>query len=164
MTPFDCELIGEGLAAQPINTVSSLAFLVVAIVAYRRHRRVAAAALGMVAVGSALFHGWPSTPSTIVHGLSNAFLIGLLVRALWLLRRKPPWAAIGLLAGARVIWASSRTGGPWCDPSSLLQGHAAWHILAAIGCWMVLDRRVGLNGRSAPQARPPARSEARPGG
>lgn len=164
MTPFDCELIGEGLAAQPINTVSSLAFLVVAIVAYRRHRRVAAAALGMVAVGSALFHGWPSTPSTIVHGLSNAFLIGLLVRALWLLRRKPPWAAIGLLAGARVIWASSRTGGPWCDPSSLLQGHAAWHILAAIGCWMMLDRRVGLNGRSAPQARPPARSEAHPGG
>lgn len=151
------------MAAQPINTISSLAFLVVALVAYRRHRQVAAVALGLVALGSALFHGWPSTLSTIVHGLSNVLLIGLLVRALWLLRRQPPWAALALLAGARVIWAVTRTGGPWCDPASLLQGHAAWHVGAAIGCWMVLDRRVRLNGRSAPQARPPARSAAHRG-
>jgi hypothetical protein len=24
-----------------------------------------------------------------------------------------------------------RTASPWCDPDSLLQGHAVWHLLAA---------------------------------
>lgn len=30
------------------------------------------------------------------------------------------------------IWSMSRTGGAWCDPGSLLQGHAAWHLLDAV--------------------------------
>ena len=39
-------------------------------------------------------------------------------------------AAVVFLA-AFGIWLPSRTGGPWCDPDSLLQGHAAWHLLDA---------------------------------
>jgi len=29
-------------------------------------------------------------------------------------------------------WLPSRTGGAWCDPDSLLQGHAVWHLLCAV--------------------------------
>ncbi len=32
-----------------------------------------------------------------------------------------------------VVFALSRTGGPWCDPAATLQGHAAWHVMAAAG-------------------------------
>lgn len=35
------------------------------------------------------------------------------------------------------IWSKSRTGGPWCDPGSLLQGHAVWHILDAACVWFI---------------------------
>jgi hypothetical protein len=48
----------------------------------------------------------------------------------WLVR-----AAVLFLA-AFGIWLPSHTGGPWCDPDSLIQGHAAWHLLdaAAVAC------------------------------
>ena len=39
--------------------------------------------------------------------------------------------ALGLLASGALVGSLSRTGGPLCDPSSLLQGHAAWHLAAA---------------------------------
>ena len=46
--------------------------------------------------------------------------------------------ALGLGAVANVL---SRTGAPLCRPDSLLQGHALWHVLTAVGaalwlaCW-----------------------------
>lgn len=47
-------------------------------------------------------------------------------RPVWL------WASFGLFALAFAIWLASHTGGPLCSPYSLLQGHAAWHILTAL--------------------------------
>ncbi len=46
---------------------------------------------------------------------------------------------IGVLAVGAVVFALSRTGGPLCDPSSLLQGHAGWHLATAValGLWGV---------------------------
>ena len=43
-----------------------------------------------------------------------------------------PWLLAGLASFgiAIVIWALSATGRPLCDPDSLLQGHAVWHLLA----------------------------------
>lgn len=35
------------------------------------------------------------------------------------------------------IWARSQTGGAWCDPHSLIQGHAMWHILDAACLYFV---------------------------
>lgn len=35
------------------------------------------------------------------------------------------------------IWSRSRTGGAWCDPSSLLQGHAIWHLLDALCIYFI---------------------------
>ena len=43
-----------------------------------------------------------------------------------------PWllGALAAFGVAIVIWALSATGRPLCDPDSLLQGHAVWHLLA----------------------------------
>jgi hypothetical protein len=43
----------------------------------------------------------------------------------------PAAAAGGTLALGALINGLSRTGGPLCRPKSLLQGHAAWHVLSA---------------------------------
>jgi len=49
------------------------------------------------------------------------------------------WLAAGCasFAAAFALWFASRSGGPLCDPHSLLQGHAAWHLLSAAttGCF-----------------------------
>jgi len=45
------------------------------------------------------------------------------------------WAGIGTFVAANVVWNLSRTGRPWCDPESLLQGHALWHLLTAATVW-----------------------------
>ena len=55
------------------------------------------------------------------------------------------WAGVGSFAIAFVIWNLSRTGRVWCDPASLLQGHAAWHLLTAVsvGCFYLYLRGEG---------------------
>jgi hypothetical protein len=45
------------------------------------------------------------------------------------------WAGLGSFAAAFGVWSMSRTGGPWCVPHSLLQGHALWHLLTALSVW-----------------------------
>lgn len=47
------------------------------------------------------------------------------------------WGA-GALASILVafaIWNASK--GAWCDPHSLLQGHAAWHLLCAVAAYLL---------------------------
>lgn len=53
--------------------------------------------------------------------------------------RIPPrvrWRGYGIAAGAGVLGVVlhllGRTGAPLCEPASLLQAHAAWHVLAAV--------------------------------
>lgn len=55
------------------------------------------------------------------------------------------FAALGALAVAFTIWVLSQHG--WCDPGSLLQGHAAWHLLCAVAAYFLArlyasERRV----------------------
>ena len=51
------------------------------------------------------------------------------------------------------IWSMSHAGGKLCDPTSLLQGHAAWHILnAAVNGLVYLYL---LSQREEPDARMP---------
>ncbi|WKZ83406.1 MAG: ceramidase domain-containing protein [Acidimicrobiia bacterium] len=56
----------------------------------------------------------------------------------WAPRRLDPrrmpwfWAGLGSFAVAFVVWNLSRDAGPWCEPDSLLQGHALWHLLSAV--------------------------------
>lgn len=58
----------------------------------------------------------------------------------WILTRPPEcpydlrWllaAAVGFVIAA-TIWLLSRQNGPLCNPTSLIQGHAIWHILSAL--------------------------------
>jgi len=44
-------------------------------------------------------------------------------------------AAVGSLALAFLIWDVSGTGASLCDPHSLMQGHAIWHILDAVAAF-----------------------------
>ena len=45
------------------------------------------------------------------------------------------WGAVGSIAVAFVVWNLSKNGAPLCDPHSLLQGHAAWHLLCAVSAY-----------------------------
>lgn len=64
-----------------------------------------------------------------------------------LVPRRMPWfwTGLGLFVVANVIWNLSRTAGPWCDPNSLLQGHAVWHLLTAtsVGAFYLYFRGEG---------------------
>lgn len=84
----DCEHLGEGLLAQPVNALSSFAYVVVgvaiAVVAARRVDRpgpsyVYAACVALIGLGSVAFHGPQPMGSRIMHDLP------ILVAALFIL-------------------------------------------------------------------------------
>jgi hypothetical protein len=47
--------------------------------------------------------------------------------------RRCLWWAVGLFGAGLALQWLGRGGGPWCDPDRLLQPHAMWHVVAAIG-------------------------------
>jgi hypothetical protein len=59
-------------------------------------------------------------------------------------RRFAPLVVTGGVAVA--IYAASRSGGPLCRPDSLLQGHAAWHVLTALLLWWWGREELGSAG------------------
>ena len=52
-------------------------------------------------------------------------------------RRDDRWGywAVGALLAAFGIWLLSHDGGLLCDPHSLLQGHAVWHLLCGVAAY-----------------------------
>jgi len=69
--------------------------------------------------------------------LATEALIGRPAGTLWIRRqverkRRYFWASIVTNLVALFIWSGSHAGGWLCDPSSLLQGHAVWHVLNAV--------------------------------
>ena len=52
-------------------------------------------------------------------------------------RRQAGWglASAGALALAFAIWNLAKDGSSLCHPGSLLQGHAAWHLLCAVAAY-----------------------------
>lgn len=50
---------------------------------------------------------------------------------------QPRWAVgfIGAFLVAFFIWNMSLTDAVWCDPNSLIQGHAIWHLLNAVSVY-----------------------------
>ncbi|MEZ5176070.1 MAG: hypothetical protein R2823_07680 [Acidimicrobiia bacterium] len=91
---------------------------------------------GSVAGGSAvlalLLVAAPSITNLLTAGLVVALIASdiVLARSGHLARG---WrvAAIVLMSAAIVAYFVGRTGGPLCEPGSLLQPHAIWHLLAA---------------------------------
>jgi hypothetical protein len=138
----DCEALREGVLGQPVNALSSLAYVVAAAYVLRRGGPpVLALALALVGVGSVLYHG-PMPPGA--GPLHDASLLAVPVAALavaWRRRSfpRPPAAAVVALAAGAVANVLTRTGAPLCRPGGLLQGHALWHVLTAAGAalWIV---------------------------
>jgi hypothetical protein len=188
----DCEEIRTGLIAQPVNAVSSLAYVAgggwVAARGVQSGQPAAVAfgaLLGAVGAGSMLYHGPCPPGAQQAHDASLAAALGFVVlhnaaavagrdrpvpggvqlgavaaAAMPVLPRgrftnlvvavlgaaaiateavslrghhpaPPAAAAAGTLALGTLLNVLSRTGGPLCRPKSLLQGHAAWHVLSA---------------------------------
>jgi len=139
----DCEAVVEGWLGQPSNASSSLAFVVAALVVVTASRRngddwvgyLLAGALGLVGLGSFLFHGSGTQSGDLLHTVSIVLLLlsivaaGLAARGQAVRMALPPTI---LFVVGLAVYRFSRTGGPLCDPDSLLQGHAAWHVLSAV--------------------------------
>lgn len=47
----------------------------------------------------------------------------------------PGLSALGVMLTASTIW--SLTQSRWCDPGSLIQGHALWHLLCAVAAYLL---------------------------
>lgn len=152
----DCERLGEGLIAQPVNTWSSLAFVVVGVVIVavarselRQSDRLFGLLLVAIGFGSMAFHGPQPGVARWLHDAPIVVLLGFVLVAEIRLRRRfgvlevrrpaRPWmlAAAATLALGAVCWRTGRTDAVLCSPDSLVQLHAVWHVLAAValGCW-----------------------------
>jgi uncharacterized membrane protein YcjF (UPF0283 family) len=149
----DCERLGDGFLAQPVNALSSLAYVAVGtelmVRAWQQRSRgwssFGLAAFGALVaaegVGSVGFHGPGDRASHFLHdaaiGATLAFVattevVALVRRPRRRRTRRRFVAAAALLGTATVVNLVSRTGDPFCNPDSLVQGHAVWHVLTAL--------------------------------
>lgn len=139
----DCEALGDGVLGQPVNTLSSLAYVAAGAYVLRRGGPPGPAlALALVGVGSVLYHGPMPPGAELVH---DAALVAVPVAALAVVWRRrsfprPPAVAVVALALGALVNVLSRTSAPLCRPDSLLQGHALWHVLTAVGAALWLAR------------------------
>ena len=156
----DCERLGDGLIAQPVNTASALAFVAVGAWLAGRGLRAAGGparpatvafgvAVAAAGIGSVDYHGPGSPAARLLHDGGLYAVVGLVAwhevarlvgrGRLAPGRRVAYRAALAAAAAGAACWWLGRTQSPWCDPDSLLQGHAAWHLLAAaaLAAWAV---------------------------
>ena len=107
----DCELITEGLLGQPVNTVTTAAFLLAGlVVASRPWVRWVGIALIATGLGSFLFHGPMPPVAEWAHDVSLAWLI-LVVAGLGTAWER--WALLPGLAGLGLLFALAP---PLADP------------------------------------------------
>jgi hypothetical protein len=156
----DCERIRDGWLAQPVNALSSLAFVGAAGMVLARTWQPArdrrgevlafSALLSLVGAGSVAFHGPQPPGARLMHDVPIPVLIGLalgtpLVRSRGGLDPMPGWSRrrgatlATTVVAALCAYAGGRTGAPTCDPDSPLQLHGAWHVLSAAGFVTVAD-------------------------
>jgi hypothetical protein len=152
----DCERLHQGLVAQPVNTATALAYVAVGAWLLGR-RRAFGLAVVVAGVGSVDYHGPASPAARLLHDGGLYAVVGLVawhevarrVRRARRARAGVPWvgwtrrrrtayrAALAAAGLGAACWWAGRTGSPLCHPDSLLQGHAAWHLLGAtaLACW-----------------------------
>jgi hypothetical protein len=146
----DCEAIGTGWLDQPVNALSSLTFVVAGMwVAAAGRSRGAGAAIAAVGVGSFWFHAdaesaparWAHDGSLVLLAIVAAVVAGRRATVAW--KRLTIAAIVGTCGVA--LHTATRTGRAWCNPDSPLQGHAAWHVIAAatlaLACWALSPPR-----------------------
>jgi len=139
----DCETLRDGWLAQPVNTLSSVAYVVAGAYVLRRGGpRLPALALAAVGVGSVLYHG-PMTPGAGLAHDGSIVALAATVPLAWRRHRLRWPSAAAVVAGGAAAAANvlTRTGAPLCRPDSLVQGHAAWHVLTALAMALWFSRR-----------------------
>ncbi len=73
---------------------------------------------------------------------AGLLVLALVSEVLIRLKQKPQihsnylWGALGSIIAAYVIWVLDREK-ILCEPASLLQGHAVWHMLCALSAWFM---------------------------
>ena len=77
-------------------------------------------------------------------------------------RGAPMGVAVGLLGAGAVLTLLGRTAGPWCDPESLVQPQAGWHVLGASALVAYAYTRRWLPTR--PRVSPTTARDAQPHG
>lgn len=139
----DCEQLVAGVLAQPVNAVSSLAFVAAGVSVLvvgkgasgwlRRYLAVYAVTLIGVGVGSFAYHGPQPSWAGVAHDGSIVLALACAVPLVATAARRGGRIAVvgGLVAAGLAAYVAGRTGSPLCDPHSWAQPHAAWHVLAA---------------------------------
>ncbi|PZX19722.1 ceramidase [Palleronia aestuarii] len=99
-----CERMGPGLWAEPVNAVTNLAFLVVAIwlwPASRGIERVLCLVLGVIGIGSGLFHTFATGWAALLDVVPIALFVVIYIYAAnrHLARLALPWAIVATAAG-----------------------------------------------------------------
>lgn len=111
---------------------------------------VTAAILATSLAGTGAALGATGT-NTLAVALAAVFLAAQ-PRRLRTRRPAPALAAALLLGGGAVLRAAADSDGPWCDPGSLAQGHAVWHVAAAAGLLALVGYlRSGDRRRTRPE-------------
>jgi hypothetical protein len=151
----DCERINDGLLAEPVNALSSLAYVAAGLWTWRNDRP-RGAALVAVGLGSVAYHARGGTAARWLHDVTIVVVAAVVAAsAPQILRgaRERPRvaaAAIGAFALALPFQLLGRTGGSWCDPDLVLQPHAGWHVLTATALAAVLVLARSADYRAAP--------------
>jgi hypothetical protein len=144
----DCEALRDGWLGQPINAVSSLAYVAAGMYVAVTGRVALGVALAVVGAGSAIYHGPMPSGSGIAHDGSIVVFGAVALYVAWRRRLpRPPVTAVAVAVVGFAIYQLSRTDRPLCRPDSLLQGHAAWHVLTAISCALWLGQRPRARSR-----------------
>ncbi|MES2659141.1 MAG: ceramidase domain-containing protein [Verrucomicrobiota bacterium] len=84
-----------------------------------------------------IFDFFGNTVFATLVGLTVVFeAMNLFVRKM---RHESRWAflSFGAMVLAFGIWHLSKTDAPFCDPHSLIQGHAIWHLLNAVSLYFL---------------------------
>lgn len=130
--------MADWFLGQTVNSLTALGFILVGIVVIlRTDRRWVGLGAISVGVGSFFFHGPMPAWAQVAHDVTLWFLVVIAVVAIIDdLRHGAPWrpllGPLLLLGVVAVIGRLGATGGPLCDPDSIVQPHGLWHLGAAI--------------------------------
>ena len=166
----DCEGLRAGWLAQPVNALSSLAYVAAGAGVLWRNglggggrgwtRLAGASGLIAVGAGSVAYHGpQPAWAGPAHDGAIAWLLLALAGRGLTLLRTPvagrgglralaAAWGPAALwLVPASAAYLAGRTGSSFCDPASPWQPHAAWHALSGVALALAVGGRPASSGR-----------------
>lgn len=115
----------------------TLAWLLLVVASHGRRWERWARLPGLVIVAAVL--AIPGTADPVAVTLATVAIVLLLMRD----RSFSTLGPLSLLAIVAVIGRLGATGGPLCDPASLLQPHGLWHVgsAAALAWWATATKR-----------------------